>query len=142
MEPTSWETDFEGSISANGVCGMRRAFLAVGFLAGVAVGLFGVVGAADARVDILINKRTQSMSVSVDGLPQYHWAVSTGRSGYATPSGKFGVTRTERVYYSKKYDNAPMPNAVFFTNQGHAIHGTYEIKRLGSAVSHGCVRLA
>src|SRR6185295_16319388 len=75
-------------------------------------------------------------------MPKYHWTVSTGRPGYATPSGNFGVTRTERVYYSKKYDNAPMPNAVFFTSRGHAIHGTYEIKRLGSAVSHGCVRLA
>jgi L,D-transpeptidase catalytic domain len=25
---------------------------------------------------------------------------------------------------------------------GHAIHGSYEVKRLGKPVSHGCVRIA
>jgi hypothetical protein len=115
---------------------------------GGAIALLSLVAAcawlapAEASIDVLIDKRSQSMSVSIDGFPRYHWAVSTGRPGYATPSGSFGVTRMEEVYYSKKYDNAPMPNAVFFTNRGHAIHGTYETKRLGRAVSHGCVRLA
>ena len=34
-----------------------------------------------------------------------------------------------------------MPNSVFFY-EGYAIHGTYEERRLGTPVSHGCVRLA
>jgi hypothetical protein len=46
------------------------------------------------------------------------------------------------IWYSKQWDNAPMPNAIFFTKQGHAIHGTLEEKRLGNAASHGCVRLS
>jgi lipoprotein-anchoring transpeptidase ErfK/SrfK len=46
------------------------------------------------------------------------------------------------VWYSKQWDNAPMPHAVFFTKEGHAIHGTYEVKRLGKPASHGCVRLS
>jgi hypothetical protein len=46
------------------------------------------------------------------------------------------------VWYSKQWDNAPMPNSIFFTKEGHAIHGSYETKKLGRAVSHGCVRLA
>lgn len=33
-----------------------------------------------------------------------------------------------------------MPYAVFF-NGGYAVHGTYELKRLGRPASHGCVRL-
>lgn len=97
---------------------------------------------AQAAIDVRIDKRTQSMEVTVDGVPRFSWPVSTGRAGYATPSGSFRGTRLEEVYYSKKYDNAPMPHAVFFTNNGHAIHGTNETRRLGSAVSHGCVRLA
>jgi hypothetical protein len=119
---------------------MRRICLTLFVLGPSAIGWFGIP--AQAGVDIVINQRSQSMSVSVDGAVLYHWPVSTGRKGYTTPSGNFRVTRTERVYFSKKYDNAPMPNAIFFTNNGHAIHGTYETKRLGSAASHGCVRLA
>jgi hypothetical protein len=46
------------------------------------------------------------------------------------------------IWYSKQWDNAPMPHAVFFTKEGHAIHGTNETKRLGKPASHGCVRLS
>jgi hypothetical protein len=46
------------------------------------------------------------------------------------------------IWYSKEFDNAPMPHAVFFMRDGHAIHGTYEVKNLGKPVSHGCVRIA
>jgi hypothetical protein len=35
-----------------------------------------------------------------------------------------------------------MPNSIFFTKIGHAIHGTYEVRNLGRPASHGCVRLA
>ena len=59
-----------------------------------------------------------------------YWTVSTGRDGYTTPSGSFRAIRLEEVYYSKKYDDAPMPNAVFFYG-GYAIHGTFEERRLG-----------
>ena len=47
-----------------------------------------------------------------------------------------------KIWYSRQWDNAPMPHAVFFTKDGHAIHGTYETKRLGKPASHGCVRLS
>ncbi|MFW8645013.1 L,D-transpeptidase [Rhizobium beringeri] len=40
----------------------------------------------------------------------------------------------------RKYDNAPMPFAVFF-NGGYAVHATFDLKRLGRPASHGCVRL-
>jgi hypothetical protein len=99
------------------------------------------VGIAQADVLIAVDKAQQRMTVSIDGRPTYHWTVSTGRPGYGTPSGRFTAQRVARVYYSKKYDNAPMPNAVFF-HGGYAIHGTYEQSKLGRAVSHGCVRLA
>ena len=34
-----------------------------------------------------------------------------------------------------------MPFSIFFTQKGHAIHGSNETKRLGTPASHGCVRL-
>jgi hypothetical protein len=46
------------------------------------------------------------------------------------------------VWYSKEWDNAPMPHAIFFMTDGHAIHGSYEMKSLGKPVSHGCVRIS
>ena len=90
-----------------------------------------------AHVDI----SSQSMSVDVNGWSYAHWPVSTARAGYSTPQGKFRVQRLARVYYSKKYDNSPMPYSVFFLG-GNAVHGTYHIRQLGRPASHGCVRLA
>ena len=46
------------------------------------------------------------------------------------------------VWYSKQWDNSPMPHSIFFMKDGHAIHGSYEVKTLGKAVSHGCVRVS
>jgi len=103
--------------------------------------LLALSAPVQAGVVIAISKSQQQMTVSVDGQPTYHWTVSTGRPGYDTPIGGFGAIRMERVYFSKKYDDAPMPNAVFFYG-GYAIHGTFEESRLGNPVSHGCVRLA
>jgi lipoprotein-anchoring transpeptidase ErfK/SrfK len=48
----------------------------------------------------------------------------------------------EREHYSREWDEAPMPYSIFFTEHGHAIHGTRSTGALGSPVSHGCVRLA
>ena len=96
---------------------------------------------AHAGVAVFIDKSSQRMTVSVDGRATYQWPVSTGRGRYDTPVGDFHAIRLERVYYSKKYDDAPMPNSVFF-HGGYAIHGTYEERKLGRPASHGCVRLS
>ena len=91
---------------------------------------------------ITINKSSQKMTVSIDGVETYTWLVSTGGYRYSTPSGTFKPFRMERDYFSKQWDNAPMPHSIFFTMQGHAIHGSPHTKRLGTRASHGCVRLA
>jgi hypothetical protein len=35
-----------------------------------------------------------------------------------------------------------MPHSIFFMKDGHAIHGSYEVKNLGNPLSHGCVRIS
>jgi len=92
--------------------------------------------AVEARIDI----SEQKMRVYRYGVLTHSWKVSTGRKGYRTPTGSYKPTRMYKKYYSKKYDNAPMPYSVFFRG-GYAIHGTGSIKRLGRPASHGCVRL-
>jgi len=108
----------------------------------LAAALCCLASSAGAGVLITIDKSAQQMSVAVDGVRRYTWPVSTGRSGYDTPSGTFTPFRMEEDHYSKEWDDAPMPHSIFFTKIGHAIHGSYETKRLGSPASHGCVRLA
>jgi hypothetical protein len=98
--------------------------------------------AAEAEVHIAVDKGTQRMSVSVNGTHRYSWPVSTGMAGYGTPTGAFTVSRLEKEHFSKEWDNAPMPHSIFFTDAGHAIHGSHAISRLGTPASHGCVRLA
>ena len=98
-------------------------------------------GPANAEVMITIDKSAQRMTVAVDKAVRWTWPVSTGRRGYATPSGSYTAFRMEKEHYSQEWDDAPMPNSIFFTKRGHAIHGSYETKRLGTPVSHGCVRL-
>jgi hypothetical protein len=96
---------------------------------------------ADAKILITIDKAAQRMTVAVDGTPRWTWPVSTGRRGYDTPSGRFTAFRMAKEHFSKEWDDAPMPHSIFFTPRGHAIHGSYDTRRLGSAASHGCVRL-
>ena len=93
-----------------------------------------------AEILVQIDRSAQTMEVTVDGFPRYSWAVSTGRPGLATPSGTFHAQRLAVTWFSRKYDNSPMPHSIFF-HGGFAIHGTYETAYLGRPVSHGCVRL-
>lgn len=95
-----------------------------------------------ANVLVTIDKSSQQMTVAVDGKERWAWPVSTGRGGYATPSGSFPPFRLEKDHFSEEWDEAPMPHSIFFTTKGHAIHGTFDKRRLGSPASHGCVRLA
>ena len=119
---------------------MRLHRLAPPFAATLVALVF--VQPARANIMIIIDKSAQKMTVTVNGEERYIWPVSTGRSGYDTPSGEFQPFRMERDHYSREWDDAPMPNSIFFTKIGHAIHGTFEARNLGRPVSHGCVRLS
>lgn len=115
-------------------------FLAASLLA-AALAIFSAAPAS-AKVTIAIDQSTQHMTVSVDGAVRYSWPVSTGRAGYGTPNGTFRPNRMEVEHFSRKFDDAPMPHSIFFTQLGHAIHGSLDVPHLGSAASHGCVRLS
>lgn len=121
---------------------MRARFRLFAAAIAVSGGTIMLSSAAHAELLIEIDKTAQRMSVSRDGMPLHVWPVSTGRSGHDTPSGTYTPFRLEVDHYSKEWDDAPMPHSIFFTKRGHAIHGSYDVKKLGSAASAGCVRLA
>ncbi len=102
--------------------------------------LFGSTLAAQASVVAKIDISTQTMNVYVNGSLAHSWKVSTARGGYRTPTGSYRPTSLQRMHYSRKYHNSPMPHSIFFRG-GYAIHGTGYVKNLGQPASHGCVRL-
>jgi lipoprotein-anchoring transpeptidase ErfK/SrfK len=106
----------------------------------VAVVFAALSSSANAAVIVQIDRSAQRMEVSVDGAPRYNWRVSTARRGYVTPPGTYHPQMLARHWFSRKYYNSPMPHSIFFYG-GFAIHGSYEISRLGRPASHGCVRL-
>jgi lipoprotein-anchoring transpeptidase ErfK/SrfK len=92
------------------------------------------VSIADQRMTLKVIDKT--------GFAQtYVWKVSTGKTGFETPTGAYKPTWLSIDHYSKTYDNAHMPFAVFFKG-GYAIHATDAVARLGKPASHGCIRLA
>jgi hypothetical protein len=87
---------------------------------------------------ILISIPEQMMHVYRNGILIGRSTVSTGSKGHDTPGGVFSILEKNKTYYSKKYDNAPMPNMQRLTWSGIAMHSG---QLPGYAASHGCVRL-
>lgn len=88
-----------------------------------------------------VDLSSQTITVMENGVSKYTWAISSGTQSHPTPRGSFRPEWTAKMWYSRKYDNAPMPNAVFVHN-GVAIHATYATGMLGRPASHGCIRLS
>ena len=109
-------------------------------IAGLVILGAGMGGAAAASLVAKVNVGSQTMEVMRQGRVIHTWKVSTARRGYITPRGQWRPIRMHKMWYSRKYDNAPMPYSVFFRG-GYAIHGTTAIRNLGRPASHGCVRL-
>lgn len=121
---------------------MKRYYQAA--IAGAAVAVFGVATIASAQASTLrvsIDLSKQRMYVKSHGETIHSWPISSGRAGYHTIRGTYSPKWMTRMHYSKKYDNSPMPNSIFFQG-GYAIHGTYATGYLGRPASHGCVRLS
>ncbi|WP_136656476.1 L,D-transpeptidase [Nitratireductor sp. XY-223] len=116
-----------------------RLFLSV-LVLGFAILVFQPVAAGAVTLTARIDLSSQTMVVTHRGKVKYRWKVSTGRRGYYTPTGSYRPKWLSRHHRSRKYNNAPMPFAIFFRG-GYAVHGTNEISRLGRPASHGCVRL-
>jgi hypothetical protein len=107
-------------------------------LAATTLGLILVPGLAQAKVRIAVDLDVQT--IHVEGKSQtFDWKVSSGKAGYDTPTGTAGVLWMDKDHHSDEYDQAPMPNAIFFA-PGYAIHGVAK-SQWGHKGSHGCVRL-
>jgi lipoprotein-anchoring transpeptidase ErfK/SrfK len=118
---------------------MRRIVCAA-LLAAACFALLPAATPAEAAVLVRVDRSNQTMEVSVDGASVYTWRVSTGRTGWVTPPGVFHPQFMAVHWFSRIFNNAPMPHSIFYSGS-FAIHGTADIARLGSPASHGCIRL-
>ena len=64
-------------------------------------------------------------------------SISSGRTGFETPTGSFTIKGKETNHRSKKYD-ADMPFTMWINDDGVALHGG---STPGRRSSHGCVHL-
>ena len=91
------------------------------------------------RVSVDISE--QRMRVYQGQTLLHDWPVSTARKGKVTPTGDYRPQWLSKNHRSSRYNNAPMPYAIFYSGH-YAIHGTNEAGKLGSPASAGCVRLS
>ena len=113
-------------------------FARLALSAATATGLFLAPGIASAKVRIAVDLDAQTIHVEAKD-QVFDWKVSSGKPGYDTPTGTAGVLWMDKDHHSDEYDQAPMPNAIFFA-PGYAIHGA-STSKWGHKASHGCVRL-
>ncbi len=87
---------------------------------------------------VLVSVPEQTMHVYRNGILIGRSTISTGTKGNATPGGVFSILEKKQEHYSKKYDNAPMPNMQRLTWSGIAMHSG---NLPGYPASHGCIRM-
>lgn len=118
--------------------GVRAAWLALGLSLGVFA--WGSARAETSNIVVRVIVEEQMMHVFHGGKLVHEWPVSTARAGKITPRGQWTAQFLSRNHRSSRYNNAPMPFAIFY--DGHyAVHGTDQIGMLGRPASAGCVRL-
>lgn len=90
-----------------------------------------------------INLSQQALAVYDGSVPIYQGLVSTGLANTPTPTGSYTINRkveSQRMT-GPGYDLPNVPWVMYFTDRGHAIHGTYWHASFGIPMSHGCVNM-
>jgi lipoprotein-anchoring transpeptidase ErfK/SrfK len=106
-----------------------------------------VTGAAKAQKAIVVSISQQILRAYKGDQVVMSSYVSTGRAGFDTPPGSFAVltklpSQTMEGVIGGEYYHVPdVPWVLYFTNSGHALHGTYWHNNFGMPMSHGCVNL-
>ncbi|WP_425088341.1 L,D-transpeptidase family protein [Stappia sp.] len=93
---------------------------------------------ADAPLQILVSLKDQTLDVYRGTQLIESTRISSGKSGYGTPTGIFSILEKRRRHFSNIYDNAPMPYMQRLTWSGIALH---EGRVPNYPASHGCIRL-
>lgn len=94
-------------------------------------------GVAPGTLLIWIDLERQLISIFRAGHEIGTSVILYGAGDHPTPLGRFSILRKDRDYHSRSYD-APMPYALFVTDDGVALHASPQ--GVGRA-THGCIGL-
>ena len=87
---------------------------------------------------VLVSLGEQRAYVYRNGVEIGVSTISSGKSGYGTPTGVFVILQKDKDHHSSKYNNAAMPYTQRLTWDGVALHAG---GLPGYPSSHGCVHL-
>ena len=96
---------------------------------------------------IVVSLSQQALWAYEDGAVVRSTYVSTGTEKFRTPTGVFTIIRKvpiedmQGVIGDESWFVPDVPNVLYFTNVGHALHGTYWHSNFGTPMSHGCINL-
>lgn len=88
------------------------------------------------KIEVFINRNTQTGELYEDGDLTLKFEVSTGKKGYETRTGKYIVTEKDRNHVSSIY-HSPMN---YFLRCSFEDFGLHEGNLPGYPASHGCIR--
>jgi lipoprotein-anchoring transpeptidase ErfK/SrfK len=119
---------------------------------------FLVASAADADLRLQVNVSDRELVAFVDGEEYERFDVAVGKDAYPTPEGSFKIRKViwnpswvppnskwARGKTSKPpgHPDNPMKRVkMFFKEPDYYIHGTADDDSLGTAASHGCIRMS
>lgn len=104
--------------------------------------IFSLLLSAQVDKSIYIDLADQKIYAMEDGIEILEGRISSGKSGYETPTGTFTILEKKALHRSNLYPppagGAKMPYMMRLTWDGIAMHQGYVPRR---PASHGCIRL-
>jgi hypothetical protein len=140
---TPW--DFETPVTVhfkgglNGLRGVGGGYMETDVISSFVTGVFK-------KIDV--NLSEQRLTLLEGGTPVFTCLVSSGKSGYSTPTGDYRIYSMDTVAAmgsapgaAEPYLISDVPYVMWF-NSNYSIHGAYWHNDFGNVRSHGCVNVS
>jgi murein L,D-transpeptidase YcbB/YkuD len=142
-----------------GLLALPALLLGAGLIVGdLPVGSAAAAAPPDAQAELTVSLSDRTLHVTQGGETIATYEVAIGKDGHETPTGTF---RIRRIVWNPSWtpppdaewarDKKPTPPGdpnnpmgrvkIFFAEPDYYIHGTTDESSVGSAASHGCLRM-
>lgn len=128
---------FKGGL--NGLRGVNGGYMETDAASAFVTGVFK-------KIDV--NLSEQKLTLLEGGTPVFTCLVSSGKSGYSTPTGNYHIYGMDTVGPMRSAEGAAEPYYIpdvpyiMWFNGNYSIHGAYWHNDFGNVRSHGCVNVS